>query len=177
MLMKKSFKAGWYVLYVKSRQEGKVDRFLIDNGLESFVPMIKTIRKWSDRKKIVSIPLFSSYIFVRINNAKDLYDAMSVQGACSFITCAGKYSLVRDEEIEQIKFLVNSDDILNVQRHNLSPYVGDMRMIEKGPLRGLECEIININNENKIIVRLNSINQSITATLPSDYLSTMPLAI
>ncbi|GAA0710930.1 UpxY family transcription antiterminator [Aquimarina litoralis] len=175
--MRTLLKTGWYVLYVRSRQENTVGKRLKEKGLESFVPMIETLRKWSDRKKIISVPLFSSYVFVRINNNRDLHDAMSVEGACSFITCGKEYSLATDQEIEQIKFLINSKDVQNIQTDNRRLLVGEMRMIEKGSLSGLECEIININNENKIIVRLSSINQSITATLPSYYLSKIPSAV
>ena len=65
--MSKLLKIGWYVLYVKSRHERKVDDLLKENQLESFLPLVKTVRKWSDRNKIIQMPLFPSYVFVKIN--------------------------------------------------------------------------------------------------------------
>ena len=52
-----NFTFGCYALYVKSRWEKKVYESLKDISLESFLPQIKTIRQWSDGKKIIGLPI------------------------------------------------------------------------------------------------------------------------
>ncbi len=175
--MGKLLKIGWYVLYVRSRHEKKVDNLLKESGLESFLPLVKTVRKWSDRKKLIEAPLFPSYVFVKINSAKDFYKASSIEGACTFVRCGGQYALAKEDEIQKIKLFLGSNDITNISndRHDLE--IGEIMQIQYGSLAGLECEVLKINNENKILVRLNSINQSITATIPPQFLSKISKAV
>ena len=61
----------WYVVYVRSRYEKKVHQLLQEKGIESSLPLIKTVRIWSDRKKKVEVPLFKGYVFVYIDIQKD----------------------------------------------------------------------------------------------------------
>lgn len=175
--MGKLLKIGWHVLYVKSRHERKVDNLLREVGLQSFLPLVKTVRTWSDRKKVIEQPLFPSYLFVMIESAKDFYKVTSIDGACTFIKCGSVYATIRDSEIQKIKFLLSTDDIINVEKTTDRLEEGEIALIQCGAFTGLECEILNINNNNKIIVRMDSINQNIIATLPSHYLSKLSKAV
>jgi transcriptional antiterminator RfaH len=60
------FSKNWFVFYTKSRQEKKVNDLLLRHGFEPYLPLQKVLRQWSDRKKKVEVPLFNSYIFVRV---------------------------------------------------------------------------------------------------------------
>jgi transcription antitermination factor NusG len=57
----------WYALYTKPRWEKKVHALLTDKKIESYCPLNKVRKKWSDRMKTVEEPLFKSYVFVRVN--------------------------------------------------------------------------------------------------------------
>lgn len=165
--MAKSFKIGWYVLYVRSCQEKKVHELLQENQLESFLPIVKTIRKWSDRKKIVFKPLFPSYVFVKINSKLEFYKALSVNGACAYIQFGGEYARAKEKEILNIKLFTESSEISNIKTSNQLFKIGEIKKINSGSLSGLECEILKVNNINKLIVRIFSLQQSIIATIPS----------
>lgn len=175
--MRKTFKTGWYVLYVGSCQEKKVHNLLEENQIESFLPVVKTIRQWSDRKKVILKPLFPSYVFVKLNSAKDFSKALSIKGAYAYIRFGKEYARVREEEILKIKLFIEPDDIQDLQTSNEVLKVGEIRKINYGPLSGLECEILRINEKHKLLVRIESLQQNITATLPSYYLSELSLAV
>ncbi len=168
---------GWHVLYVKSRCEKKVLESLKEKSLEGFLPLVKTVRKWSDRKKIVHKPLFPSYVFVNINSSLEFHKALSVSGACAYIRFGREYAKVTESEINRIKFLVGSQDITDIETNSELPKVGETKTILCGALTGLECEVLNVNNANKIIVRINSLQQNITATLPSYYFEETLMAV
>lgn len=170
-------KTGWYILYVKSRHERKVDNLLREVGLESFLPLVKTIRVWSDRKKMIEMPLFPSYVFVKIETAKDFHKAFSINGACTFVKCGQSYSTIRESEIQKIKFLLNTEDIIDIEKTTDSLEQGEIALIQYGAFSGLECEVLKVNNSSKVVVRMDSINQNITATLPSHYLSKLSKAV
>jgi transcription antitermination factor NusG len=175
--MGKLLKAEWHVLYVKSRHERKVDELLKEVGLESFLPLVKTERVWSDRKKIIELPLFPSYVFVKIESGNDFHTIFNIEGACTFVKCGRAYATIRDSEIQKIKFLLTTEGVIDVERTTERLEEGEIALIQYGAFTGLECEILNINNYNKVVVRMDSINQNITATLPSHYLSKLSKAV
>ena len=57
----------WHVIYTKSKWEKKVEGLLLNANIESWCPVQKKERQWSDRKKIIEEPLFRSYVFVKID--------------------------------------------------------------------------------------------------------------
>ncbi len=166
-----NFTVGWHVLYVKSRWEKKVFESLKDISLEPFLPQVKTVRQWSDRKKTILRPLFPSYIFVNINSSLEFHKALSVDGASAYIRFGKEYALVTEKEINQIKFLMGDENIIDIETNIALPKVGQTKKITYGPLNGLNCEIIKVDNHNKIIVRIDSLQQNIVATLPLHVLS------
>ena len=61
----------WRVLYTKSRQEKKVAACLTEKGIKNYLPTIKTLKQWSDRKKMVEEVLFKSYVFVNLSETSN----------------------------------------------------------------------------------------------------------
>ena len=165
-----NFTNGWYVLYVRSRWENKVHQNLCEISLESFLPQVKVVKQWSDRKKTVLQSLFPSYVFVYINSSLEFHQALSVNGACAYIRFGKEYARVPDKEIKQIKILTGENDIIDFEITPQLPKIGEIKKIIYGPLSGLNCEIIRADNKNKIIVRIDSLRQNITVTTPSYYL-------
>ena len=58
----------WLAIYSRPRWEKKVNQLLVEKGFESYCPLNKVRRKWSDRMKIVEEPLFKSYVFVKVTD-------------------------------------------------------------------------------------------------------------
>ncbi|MGG8495330.1 UpxY family transcription antiterminator [Tenacibaculum sp. TC6] len=162
---------GWHVIYVKSRWEKRVYESLKEISLEPFLPLTKTLRQWSDRKKVIFKPLIPSYVFVNLNSPKEFHKALSVDGACSFIRFGKEYAKVTDKEINNMKFLVEDQNIIDLETNYQIPKVGEVRKINYGSLQGLECEVLKVNNTNKIVVRIDSLQQNIIATVPANYIA------
>src|SRR5438046_3559144 len=55
----------WYAIQTRSRHEEFVDSQLKQRGVTTFLPLVNELRRWSDRQKLVQLPLFSSYVFAR----------------------------------------------------------------------------------------------------------------
>ncbi len=162
---------GWYVIYVKPNNEKKIYESLKEISLEGFLPVVKVIKQWSDRKKTIFKPLFPSYVFVKINSSMDFYKALSINGVYSYIQFGKEYARVTEQEINQIKLLVGDTTITDIETNATLPKAGELKTITHGPLAGLDCEIIKADNHNKIIVRIDSLRQNIIATIPSYNLS------
>ena len=56
----------WYAVHTRARHEKMVAERLREQGMESFLPLVKQTHRWSDRQKTVELPLFSCYVFARM---------------------------------------------------------------------------------------------------------------
>lgn len=92
----------WYVLYTAPRAEKQVKERINMLGVECWLPLHCTPRVWSDRVKIVEIPLFSSYVFVRCTDAV-LRDLLKVYGVIRIVFYNQKPAIVRQVEVDAIK--------------------------------------------------------------------------
>lgn len=95
----------WYVLYTTARAEKHVELKLQAEGVETYLPLHKCPRKWSDRVKMVEMPLFSSYIFVHTTDEK-LRTLIRVNGVARIVYYNGKPAVMRPKEIEAIREFV-----------------------------------------------------------------------
>ena len=98
----------WHAIYVRSRTEKKVESLLSDNNIITYVPVVKTMRQWSDRKKLVYEPLFNSYVFVHLND-KELMTILPTSGVVNFVYWLGRPAVIRDEEIDTIKLFTTGE--------------------------------------------------------------------
>ncbi len=92
----------WYVLYTSPRAEKQVKERLDKIAIQNWLPLHRCPRVWSDRVKMVDIPLFTSYIFVRCREY-ELRSLLAVYGVSRIVYYNDKPAIVRDKEIEVIK--------------------------------------------------------------------------
>jgi transcription antitermination factor NusG len=97
----------WYAVYTKPRWEKKVAATLEEMGIENYCPLVKTLKQWSDRKKIVLEPLFKSYVFVHISDAEK-WSLTKINGILNLVLWLGKPAIIKEEEIIVIKKFLNS---------------------------------------------------------------------
>lgn len=94
--------ANWYVLYTAARAEKQVKERLEARNIECWLPLHRTPRVWSDRVKMVDMPLFTSYIFVRCTDSV-LRTLLQVYGVSRIVYYNGKPAIVRQKEIDAIQ--------------------------------------------------------------------------
>jgi transcription antitermination factor NusG len=148
----------WYAVYTRPRFEKQVSQRLNEQGIEAYVPLIKTLRQWSDRKKMVELPLFSSYVFVHID--RRFYDqVLQTNGVVKYITFEGKAVPIPAEQIDNLKIIVNSNEKIETswERHRK----GDMVRVTAGSLKGLKGELITDGDRRKVLVRIDKIDQNL----------------
>ena len=156
-------------MYVASRQEKKVGELLLEKNIEAYVPLIKTMRQWSDRKKLVELPLMNGYVFVCINPTQN--DAvMQTRGVVNFVRIEKKIAVVRDTEIASLKQLIELgyQIEINSKPHNYKE--GDKIKITSGALKGIEGFITQKGNGRFLEIALESIKQTIKVKLPEEIL-------
>jgi transcriptional antiterminator RfaH len=153
----------WLVIYTRPRWEKKVDKLLKMQGIESYCPLREVQNQWADRKKDVSLPLFSSYVFVKLNlyeHSKVLYTL----GVMGFVYYMGKPAIVRDNVIDQIKNnLTIYKDIEVVNLHGIA--IGDNVRIKDGLLVNKLGKVVQIQGKNVLIV-FDNISCALVTRIP-----------
>lgn len=134
----------WLAVYTRPRWEKKVHQLLTAKGLESYCPLNKIRRKWSDRIKIVEEPLFKSYVFVRVSD-EDRAAVRMTAGAINFVYWQGKPALIREKEIATIKRFLNEYENVEVQPMDL--YLDQQVRITTGPLMDQEGKILSLRHK------------------------------
>jgi len=134
----------WLAIYTRPRWEKKVNQLLLEKGLESYCPLNKVRRKWSDRMKIVEEPLFKSYVFVKVTE----YDRSTVRmtnGAINFVYWNGKPAVVKEREITAIKRFL--DEYENVEARPVDLKINQRVRITDGTLMEHEGKVLAIRHK------------------------------
>src|SRR4051812_47027918 len=91
----------WYPVYTNPRAEKKAYEALVNKGIEAYLPLQRTLKQWSDRKKWVEEPLIKSYLFVRIAEHAQA-EVLMTKGIARFIYFSGRISPMPDRQIEEL---------------------------------------------------------------------------
>jgi transcription antitermination factor NusG len=157
--------SNWYAFYTRSRAEKQVLRRLEDQHFEVFLPLMTRIKLWSDRKKKVKVPLIRSYIFVRIG-IESMVTVLEVPGIVAVLKYLGQPAIVRDEEIENLKILVNgeAEKIEQLDKRPLDS--GDPIEVINGPFRGLIAEYTRMQGKYRVIVKIEALGTAMSVDIP-----------
>jgi transcriptional antiterminator RfaH len=167
ILPKNTEEEKWYALYTRPRAEKQVYQRLTENGIETFLPLQKTYRMWSDRKKLVERPLLSSYIFVK-TRSKFFPDVYKTQGVVKFVTFEGHPASIPQKQIDNLRLLINSDEEIEISSEKFEQ--GDNVEVVNGALIGLTGELIKIGSKNRVVVRIDRLDQNLILKIPKTFL-------
>ena len=157
----------WYACYTRPRNEKIVWNRMQQAGIECYLPLQRTRRRWSDRMKWVDEPLLKSYIFVKITSS-DFIKVLQVYGLVRFVTFESKAVPIPENQIDVIKMLLDKDVELEVTGERLKP--GQAVEVQAGPLLGLRGELVQYRGSQKVLVRLGEIGQGLLVTIGAEYL-------
>jgi len=134
----------WLAIYTRPRWEKKVNQLLNEKGVESYCPLNKVRRKWSDRVKVVEEPLFKSYVFVKVSDDERTAVRMT-PGTINFVYWGGKPAVIKEKEIIAIRRFLNEYENVEVQQLDLKL---DQRVrITNGTLMDHEGKVLDIRHK------------------------------
>jgi len=148
----------WYPVYTYPKAEKKAYQALVDKGIESYLPLRRQLKQWSDRKKWVDEPFIKSYLFVHVTQQEHT-EVLMTKGITRFIYFGGKIASMPDKQIEDLKLLMTSAVELEITEENLLP--GEKIILKAGPLKGMIGEIISYRSQKQLALRLESLGCSV----------------
>ncbi len=160
----------WYALYTKSRTEKKVYQLLIEKGIEAYLPLLKTLKQWSDRKKWVEEPLFRSYIFIRISE-REWLDAIRTDGVVRMITFQGRPVSIPDKQIEAVRAYINEGE--DRVEKEVQFERGNRVEVTRGTLQGLQGIMVETKGKKRVMVEIEGIGEKIMLNIPKSSLKSI----
>lgn len=164
-LIKSKAETDWFVVYTYSQYEKKILKEFERNHIESFLPLQKVVRQWSDRKKKVEVPLFPNYIFVR-TTIQNMWQVLKVSGVIKFITHDGKPIPVLNEKINAIRKLDNQE----VEVTNELFAEGDEVKVVGGPMSGSRGVLVEKKGKSRLAIQVEIMKQSVLVDISPNYL-------
>jgi transcription antitermination factor NusG len=158
----------WYAIYTRPRWEKKLAGSYTERDIEHYLPLVKTLKLWSDRKKWVQEPLFKSYIFVHVSR-EEYIRALQAPGAVRYISFEGKAVSIPDVQIDAIRTFIESGDDPVLDSPDIQP--GDRIRVVRGPLKGLEGTLVEIQKKHRVRIIIDGIQQSLHIRIPKSFLS------
>lgn len=148
----------WYPVYTRSRAEKKAYEELNRKKITSYLPLKKTVKQWSDRKKIIEEPLIKSYLFVYISS-KEYAEVLMTNGIARFLYFSGEIASMPEKQIEDLKLLLATETDLELIEKDIK--TGEKVIIKAGPFKGMLAETVSLHNKQRLILRLENMGVAI----------------
>lgn len=147
----------WYAAYTRHQHEKSVADMLQKKGFEVFLPLYQTRRRWKDRLKQLSLPLFPSYVFIHGNIERQL-QILTTPGVHWLITAAAHVAVIPDVEIAAVKRLVQSS--MRLEPH---PFLkcGDWVRVNAGPLEDVEGMLVRVKGICRLVISVEMLEKSV----------------
>jgi transcription antitermination factor NusG len=157
----------WCAVQVKPRHEALVSASLRSRGYEEFLPVYRTARQWSDRRKEIQVPLFTGYVFCKID-LRIPWALVSTPGVIRIVGTRKEIAVISDSEIEAIRVVGNSG-----KKTQPCAYVakGSNVRIASGALAGVEGTVVGYKNRQRLVLSVDLIQSSISVELDDSDMS------
>ncbi len=149
----------WYALHTRARHEKLVTQRLAEYGVETFLPIVTEVHRWSDRKKSVQMPLFSCYVFARfVPNRDERLRTLRVGGVLGLVGTQGEGSPIPDEQINAVRMLM--EGAVPWSSHPFLK-IGQRVRIRSGALDGLEGILVSRSGNQTLVISVDAIQRSL----------------
>jgi len=154
----------WHVLYTRPRHEKKLRDFLTIKGVKTYLPIYKTIKQWSDRKKKVEEPLFKSYLFVKADEL-NYFTILNAPGAVKFVHFGDEIATISNKEVEMIEQILKYPESVEVADYTF--FEGEKLKIATGPFKGIGGTLVSIKGRNRLIIQIEQLGKNLVIDVPS----------
>ncbi len=164
---------GWWALYTRHQHEKAVSDVLAMKGFDVFLPVYESVRRWRDRKKLLSLPLFPCYVFVRGGLDRKL-QIVSTPGVHMVLRRGEQIAIVPDMEIEAIRRTLEGK--LNVEPH---PFLrcGERVRVKRGALEGVEGILVRKKNRFRLVLSVQMVAQSVAIEMDATDVEPLPAGV
>ena len=149
----------WYALHTRPKHEKLIVHRLSERGVETFLPTVTEMHRWSDRNRKVELPLFSCYVFARfVARRVDRLSVLRVAGVLGLVGSRGEGTPIPDAQIDSVRTLI--DGALSWSLHPFLK-IGQRVRIRGGALEGMEGILLSHNGSQTLVISVDAIQRSL----------------
>lgn len=149
----------WYALHTRTRHEKMVEHRLRERGVQTFLPLVTEIHRWSDRKKKVELPLFSGYLFARLTSTKvDRLRVLTAEGVFGFVGVRGEGTPIPETQMDAVRALIDGE--LAWSSHPFLK-IGQRVRIRGGAMDGIEGILVDRAGDSTLVISIDAIQRSL----------------
>ena len=138
----------WYVIYTKPRYERKVADLLERKKVECYYPRYNQVQHWQEKRKVVNVPLFKSFLFVYASE-NDHTTIKQIDGVAGILYWLQKPAIIKDEEISTLKNFVERNNNVRLEKIHIRLDNEDEEMPDS---QKQMADVVNIGNSSKAIL-------------------------
>jgi len=162
----------WFALRVKPHRERVVAAAARHKGFEEFLPLFKCRRRWSDRLKVLELPLFPGYVFCRLSE-EDRFGLLTIPGVVHLVSNGRVPLPIDDGEISALQTAIRSE--IPVEPWPFLE-VGERVKLSRGPLAGLEGFLVQVHDRQRVVVGLAVLKRSVAVEVEREWVEPMARA-
>jgi transcription antitermination factor NusG len=153
--------SSWWAVYTRHQHEKAVAEVLSTKGFEVFLPLYDCVRRWKDRNKTLSLPLFPCYVFVRGGMNRRL-QVVTTPGIHSILYSGERLAFIPNDEIDSIRRAVSSPT--RVEPH---PFLrcGEMVRVTRGSLEGVVGVLVRKKSLFRLVLSVEMLAQSVSVEI------------
>ena len=159
----------WIAIRSKPRAEKVAFEQLVKKSIEAYLPLVKERRKWSDRKKWVELPLFSSYLFAKIELKESIF-VLQTHGVSSIVRFNGNIAVIKNGVVDTIRLALEGGYKLEPTEYFT---VGDDVEVIEGPMKGAQGIVFRLKGEDRLIIKIDALQQAIAIHIDTKFLKSV----
>ncbi len=156
----------WFAVQTKARFEKVAHQVLLSKGYDAFLPLYSSRRQWNRRAAVVEVPLFSGYLFCRMDPAKRL-PVLTTPGVIRILSSGKTLLPVPESEVQSVRNLLET----GLQPEPWPFAIGDKVEIPAGPLRGICGTVVQKDGKHRLVVSITLLQRSVSVTIETDWLT------
>jgi transcription antitermination factor NusG len=153
----------WFAVHTYPRHEKVVADRIQQQGLTTFLPMLTEVHRWSDRKKVVQLPMFSCYVFVQLVPTNEhRLRVLQTNGVISFVGSQRVGTVIPDDQIEAVRTLMAERAVCRTH-----PFlkIGQRVKVRGGALDGMEGVLVSQNGDDSLVISVDAIQRSLAVRI------------
>ena len=152
-----------YAVHTRARHERTVAHRLRDQGVNTFLPLVTEVHRWSDRRKSVEVPLFGFYVFVKLPpTGEHRLRVLRIDGVLKFVGTRGVGTPIAEAQIDAVRTLIGQQVPWSTH-----PFlqIGQRVRVRGGALDGVEGILLSRNDDNTLVVSIDAIQRSLSVRI------------
>lgn len=162
----------WVAVYTEPNAEKQVAARFLERSIEHYLPLTRKARQWSDRLKMVDVPLFKGYIFAKITR-RQVARVRDTTGAVLIISWGGQPATIPDCEIEFVRTMIQEEREVEVR--NMGELCkGTHARITEGPFKGMKGVLLDDGDGAMFAIKIEALSACFATRVDKGMLQPLP---